>query len=77
MKRFLVFLFSCVFLSTSHAFEKFVIRDIRLEGLKRIEIGTVFNYLPVKVGDTFTEQLSGRAIRALYKTGFFKDVAGP
>lgn len=74
MKRFLVFFFGCVFLSTSHAFEKFVIRDIRLEGLQRIEIGTVFNYLPVKVGDTFTEQLSGRAIRALYKTGFFKDV---
>jgi outer membrane protein insertion porin family len=74
MKRFLVFFFGCVFLSTSHAFEKFVIRDIRLEGLQRIEIGTVFNYLPVKVGDTFNEQLSSRAIRALYKTGFFKDV---
>jgi outer membrane protein insertion porin family len=57
-----------------HALESFVVRDIRVEGLQRISAGTVFNYLPVKVGDTVTEQGAQEAIRALHKTGFFRDV---
>ncbi len=54
--------------------QRFIIKDIRIEGLRRIAPGTVFNYLPVKVGDEFDEKRSGEAIRALFKTGFFKDV---
>jgi len=57
------------------AFQPFVINDIRVEGLQRIAIGTVFNYLPLKRGDTVDDKASVEAIRALYKTGFFKDVA--
>lgn len=56
------------------AFEPFVIKDIKINGLQRISIGTVLNYLPLKVGETLDEQNSAEAIRALYKTGFFKDV---
>lgn len=56
------------------AFEPFVVRDIRVEGLQRIAAGTVFNYLPVKVGETFDEARSAEAIRALFKTGYFSDV---
>lgn len=56
------------------AIDKFVIRDIRVVGLQRIAAGTVFNYLPVKVGDTITDKNVEDAIRALYKTGFFRDV---
>jgi outer membrane protein insertion porin family len=52
----------------------FVIDDIRIEGLERISAGTVFNYLPVKVGDTFTLKQASESIKALFKTGFFKDV---
>jgi outer membrane protein insertion porin family len=54
--------------------EPFVIKDIRVDGVQRISAGTVFNYLPVKVGDTLTEQRSQEAVRALFKTGFFRDV---
>lgn len=54
--------------------ESFVIKDIRVEGLQRISAGTVFNYLPVKVGDTLTEKKSQDAVRVLFKTGFFRDV---
>jgi len=54
--------------------ESFVIEDIRVEGLQRISAGTVFNYLPVKVGDSFDQKQSAEAIKALFKTGFFKDV---
>mgnify|MGYP003344923343 CR=1 FL=1 len=56
------------------AFEPFVIKDIRVEGIQRTEAGTVFGYLPVKVGDTMTEEKAAQAIRALFATGFFQDV---
>lgn len=54
--------------------ESFKIRDIRVEGLQRISPGTVFNYLPVKPGDTVDTAQTGEIIRSLYQTGFFKDV---
>jgi outer membrane protein insertion porin family len=60
--------------SSAHAFEPFEVQDIRIEGLQRISPGTVFNYLPVKVGDQFTELESERAIRALFKSGYFKNI---
>jgi len=56
------------------AFEPFVVKDIRVEGIQRIEAGTVFNYLPVKVGDRMTDEKAAAAIRALFATGFFRDV---
>src|SRR5574340_858983 len=63
-------------LCTSHAWaiEPFIVKDIRVEGVQRTEAGTVFSYLPVKVGDTLDDQQAAAAIRALYATGFFKDV---
>ncbi len=56
------------------AFEAFVIKDIRLEGLRRISAGTVFNYLPVTVGERFSVDNAKPAISALFKTGLFKDI---
>src|SRR4029079_6000930 len=56
------------------ALEPFVIKDIRVEGIQRTEAGTIFNYLPVKVGDTMTDERAAQAIRALFATGFFRDV---
>jgi outer membrane protein insertion porin family len=58
----------------AHAFDPFVVRDIRVEGIQRIEAGTVFSYLPVKVGETMTDDKAAAAIKALFATGFFKDV---
>lgn len=56
------------------SFEPFVIKDIRVEGVQRTEPGTVFGYLPVKVGDTVNEDKVTQSIKALFATGFFKDV---
>ena len=56
------------------ALEPFVVKDIRVEGLQRTEPGTIFNYLPVEVGDTMDDKKATRAIKSLYGTGFFKDV---
>jgi outer membrane protein insertion porin family len=54
--------------------ESFTVGDIRVEGLQRISEGTVFNYLPVNIGDHLDGQRIGEAMRALYATGFFRDV---
>ncbi len=56
------------------AFDPFVVRDIRIDGVQRTEPGTVFGYLPVKVGELLTEDKAAAAVRALFATGFFKDV---
>src|SRR5438105_6109400 len=58
----------------AQSFRPFTIKDIRVEGLQRTEPGTVFSYLPVKVGETMNEEKAQAALRALYATGFFKDV---
>src|SRR5262249_22874101 len=57
------------------AIDSFIIKDIRIEGIQRTEAGTIFSYLPVKVGDTMTEEKAAQAIRALFATGFFRDVS--
>ncbi|MCZ8015380.1 MAG: outer membrane protein assembly factor BamA [Limnobacter sp.] len=53
---------------------QFVVKDIEVEGLRRTEAGTVFSYLPIRVGDTFTDEKALQAIRSLFATGFFEDV---
>lgn len=57
-----------------HAFDAFEIEDIRVEGLQRISAGTVFNYFPARTGDRFDEALSEQAIRALFKSGYFRNI---
>lgn len=56
------------------AVEPFKVRDIRVEGLQRVEPGTVFASLPVRVGDTYSDDKGASAIRALFALGLFKDV---
>ena len=52
----------------------FTVGDIRVEGLQRVTEGTVYNYLPINIGDTLSAQRIREAVRALYETGFFRDV---
>ncbi len=59
----------------AQAFDAFTVKDIKLEGLQRIAVGTVFNYLPVRIGETFDDERSVAALRELFKTGFFEDIA--
>lgn len=56
------------------AVDPFQVRDIRVEGLQRVEAGTVFASLPVRVGDTYNDDKGASAIRALFALGLFKDV---
>jgi len=66
----------CLFVSQAVKSEdEFFVKDIKINGLKRISQGAVFNYLPINVGERFSLENAGPAIKALFKTGFFKDVA--
>src|SRR5438552_12674442 len=56
------------------AFDPFVVKDIRVEGVQRTDAGTVFSYLPIKVGDRIDDEKASAAVKALYATGFFRDV---
>jgi outer membrane protein insertion porin family len=53
---------------------RFVVGDIRVEGLQRVSEGTVYNYLPVNIGDELNPMRLREALRALYETGFFRNV---
>jgi outer membrane protein insertion porin family len=75
MRKTITLLLVCLLpASLVQAIENFLVKDIRVEGLQRIAPGTVFNYLPIKVGDTLTDSSARDAIAALFKTGFFLDV---
>ncbi len=58
----------------AHADGQFIVKKIQIEGLQRISEGTLYDYLPVNIGDDLTDARVQDAIRALYKTGFFRDV---
>lgn len=73
-KSLLSLLIAGIFSAPAAAFEPFAVKDIRIEGIQRTEAGTVFGYLPLKVGDTLDDDKAAQAIKALFATGFFKDV---
>ena len=73
-KAALAGMISTLLVAPAYAWEAFKIKDIRVEGIQRTEAGTVFSYLPVKVGDTMTDESASQAVKALFATGFFKDV---
>ena len=72
--KLLTVLLSGLFSAAAFAIQPFTIRDIRVEGVQRTEAGTVFSYLPVKVGEQINDDKAAAAIKALYATGFYTDV---
>ena len=64
----------CLILTLSAHADTFVVADMRVEGLQRISEGTVFNYLPVNIGDTVDDVRVQESIRALYAQGLFDNV---
>jgi outer membrane protein insertion porin family len=74
IKKLCICLILTVTTSVAVAQESFEVSDIRVKGLERISAGSIFNYLPIKVGDRFEPSMSADLIRELYKTGFFKNI---
>lgn len=76
MKRILAgLLFSFLFAAFARAIEPFIVEDIEVKGLQRVSAGTVYNYLPIKVGDPVDDEIAREAIKVLFGTGLFEDVA--
>lgn len=73
-KKLIPGLLAALFATSSFALEPFTIKDIRIEGIQRTEAGTVFSYLPIKAGETMSDEKAVQAIKALFATGFFRDV---
>ncbi len=69
-----VLLLSALLTQAVYGEEGFIVEDIRIQGLQRISAGTVYNYLPITVGEEVTPDKIAPAIRALFKAGFFQDV---
>ena len=65
---------ACLTLPVAALAVDFVVRDMRVEGLQRISEGTVFNYLPINVGDTVDDIRIQEAMRALYSQQLFDDI---
>jgi outer membrane protein insertion porin family len=78
LKRFRVRTISAIvamaFVANAWAVDPFTVRDIRVEGLQRVEPGTVFASLPFRIGDQYNDEKGSAAIRALFALGLFKDV---
>jgi len=74
VRRLFLMLAFLLVIPASYAFESFVVKEIRVEGLQRISVGTVFNYLPIRINEKFTSDRAKESLRALFKTGFFKDI---
>ncbi len=78
LKRFRVRTVSAMvamaFVANAWAVDPFTVRDIRVEGLQRVEPGTIFASLPFRIGDVYNDEKGSAAIRALFGLGLFKDV---
>ncbi|MBL8524837.1 MAG: outer membrane protein assembly factor BamA [Betaproteobacteria bacterium] len=74
ISKLLAALCTALFSVAALAIQPFVIRDIRVEGVQRTEAGTVFSYLPVKVGESMDDEKAAASLKALYATGFYTDV---
>ena len=74
IKQLLFLILSSLISLPCLAFEPFQVKDIRVEGIQRTEAGTVFSYLPIRIGDTLNAERATAAVKALYATGFFRNV---
>lgn len=68
-------LLSMATFSTISSADDFIVKNIKVNGLQRVSVGAVYDYLPINVGETFSDEDVAPTIRALFKTGFFKDVS--
>ena len=73
-KKVSIVLFLFSMLQNSYANERFIIDDIILKGLQRVDTGTIYAYLPFEVGDIFDTSMTPQIIKTLFKSKFFNDI---
>ena len=74
LKKINILIFICIISHNINAQEEFIIEDIILKGLQRVDPGSIYGYLPFEVGDSFDSRSAPKIIKTLFKSKFFNDI---
>ena len=74
MKIHKLYFLSFLFISSLNAFDEFLVSDIRIIGLQRVSTGSIFNVIPISVGDKIDLRKSSDITRSLFSTEQFDDI---
>ena len=74
MKKIKLILLSLLLSIQMHAFDEFLVSDIRIIGLQRVSTGSIFNVIPISVGDKIDSRKSNDIVRSLFSTEQFDDI---
>ena len=74
LRKINILIFICIISHNINAQEEFIIEDIILKGLQRVDPGSIYGYLPFEVGDSFDSRSTPTIIKTLFKSKFFNDI---
>ena len=74
MKAFKLYFVSLLLAAQLNAFDEFLVSDIRIIGLQRVSTGSIFNVIPISVGDKIDMRKSSDITRSLFSTEQFDDI---
>ena len=74
MTKFKIFILSVLLSFNLFAFDEFLVSDIRIIGLQRVSTGSIFNVIPISVGDRIDLRKSTDIVRSLFSTEQFDDI---
>ena len=74
MKRIKLLFFSLLLSFNISAFDEFLVSDIRIIGLQRVSTGSIFNVIPISVGDKIDIRKSNDIVKSLFSTEQFDDI---
>ena len=74
MKKFKLIFLSLLISFNLSAFDEFLVSDIRIIGLQRVSTGSIFNVIPISVGDRIDTRKSNDIVRSLFSTEQFDDI---
>jgi outer membrane protein insertion porin family len=75
IKRLIISVILLFYATCIWAASGFIVKEIHVEGLQRISLGTFLSYMPIKKGDRLDYSETSKVIEALYKTGFFSNIS--
>lgn len=74
MKTFKIYILGLMLSAQLFAFDDFLVSDIRIIGLQRVSTGSIFNVIPISVGDNIDQRKSADITRSLFATEQFDDI---
>ena len=74
MKTFKIYILGLLLSAQLFSFDDFLVSDIRIIGLQRVSTGSIFNVIPISVGDNIDQRKSADITRSLFATEQFDDI---